>query len=96
MSKGNDDLANSESLKLARKVDPQGIRTLGVVTQIDIMIPGTDILNDLMNKTYPLKLGYVGVVLRGNCYFLFKRNQRYRGKENYSITNYRRVDILQQ
>jgi dynamin 1-like protein len=65
VSKGNDDLANSESLKLARKVDPQGVRTLGVVTQIDIMIPGTDILNDLMNKTYPLKLGYVGVVLRG-------------------------------
>jgi dynamin 1-like protein len=86
VSKGNDDLANSESLKLARKVDPQGVRTLGVVTQIDIMIPGTDILNDLMNKTYPLKLGYVGVVLRG--IFYSSRNQRYRGKKNHSTTNH--------
>jgi hypothetical protein len=26
---------------------------------------GVDISNDLLNKTYPLKLSYVGVVLRG-------------------------------
>lgn len=32
VSKANDDLANSEGLKLARDVDPQGLRTLGVIT----------------------------------------------------------------
>lgn len=32
VSKANDDLSNSESLKMARKVDPQGIRTIGVIT----------------------------------------------------------------
>jgi hypothetical protein len=26
---------------------------------------GVDISNDLLNKTYPLKLSYVGVILRG-------------------------------
>jgi len=30
------------------------------------MDQGTDALNDLMNQTYPLKLGYVGVVMRGS------------------------------
>jgi len=29
------------------------------------MDQGNDILNDLLNKTYSLQLGYVGVVLRG-------------------------------
>jgi len=66
VSKGNDDLANSESLKLAREVDPQGLRTLGVITQLDVMDEGTDVMNDIMNKTYPLKLGYVGIVCRGH------------------------------
>jgi dynamin 1-like protein len=64
VSKGSDDLANSESLKLARKVDPKGERTIGVITQVDMMDSSTDITNDLLNKTYPLKLGYVGVVLK--------------------------------
>ncbi|KRX07898.1 P-loop containing nucleoside triphosphate hydrolase [Pseudocohnilembus persalinus] len=65
VSRGSDDLANSESLKLARTVDPEGNRTVGVITQLDIMDQGCDALNDLMGKTYPLKLGYIGVVMRG-------------------------------
>jgi len=65
VSKASDDLANSDSLKLARSVDPEGYRTIGVITCLDLMDEGTDALNDLMNRTYPLKLGYVGVVMRG-------------------------------
>ncbi len=57
VSKGSDDLANSEALKLAREVDPKGVRTIGVLTQLDLMEQGTDVLNDLQNKTYPLQLG---------------------------------------
>lgn len=49
VSKGCDDLANSESLKLARYVDPHGERTIGVITQLDLMDLGTDAINDLMN-----------------------------------------------
>ncbi len=57
VSKGNDDLANSESLKLARSVDPEGKRTIGVITQLDLIDEASDILNDLSNRTLPLKLG---------------------------------------
>ncbi|CAN5951084.1 unnamed protein product [Sphagnum jensenii] len=37
VSKATDDLANSESLKLAREVDPEGLRTIGVLTQMDLI-----------------------------------------------------------
>jgi vacuolar protein sorting-associated protein 1 len=33
----NTDLANSDGLKLAREVDPEGQRTIGVLTKIDLM-----------------------------------------------------------
>lgn len=65
LSKASDDLANSESLKLAREVDSSGQRTIGVITHLDLVDHDTDAINDLMNKTYPLKLGYVGVICRG-------------------------------
>ncbi|CAK78344.1 unnamed protein product (macronuclear) [Paramecium tetraurelia] len=65
VSKASDDLATSDGLKLARSVDPNGLRTIGVITQLDLMDEGSDILNDLLNQTYPLQLGYVGVIMRG-------------------------------
>lgn len=34
---GNQDLANSDGLKMAREVDPDGLRTVGVLTKIDLM-----------------------------------------------------------
>ena len=60
----NTDLANSDSLIAARKVDPKGNRTIGVLTKLDIMDNGTDARDILLNKVYPLKLGYIGVVNR--------------------------------
>eukprot|EP00624_Nannochloropsis_granulata_P006598 evm.model.NODE_49765_length_66778_cov_45.246429.5 len=36
----NTDIANSDSLKLAREVDPEGLRTIGVLTKMDLMDPG--------------------------------------------------------
>jgi dynamin 1-like protein len=33
----NTDLANSDGLKLAREVDPEGARTIGVLTKVDLM-----------------------------------------------------------
>lgn len=41
----NMDLANSDALKLARKVDPNGERTIGVLTKIDLMDQGTNCLD---------------------------------------------------
>ncbi len=36
------DIANSDALRLAKIVDPKGIRTLGVITKLDLMDDGTD------------------------------------------------------
>lgn len=33
----NTDLANSDGLQLARSVDPEGTRTIGVLTKVDLM-----------------------------------------------------------
>ncbi|TCD69056.1 Dynamin- GTPase protein [Steccherinum ochraceum] len=64
VSAANVDLANSESLKLARSVDPQGRRTIGVLTKLDLMDAGTNALDVLTGRVYPLKLGFIGVVNR--------------------------------
>ncbi|XP_064416971.1 dynamin-2 isoform X3 [Latimeria chalumnae] len=60
----NSDLANSDALKLAKEVDPQGMRTIGVVTKLDLMDEGTDARDILENKLLPLRRGYIGVVNR--------------------------------
>ena len=60
----NDDLQNADSLKLAKRVDPLYDRTIGVLTKVDIMDAGTDILDVIAGKLIPLKLGYVPVVCR--------------------------------
>ncbi|KAG8831259.1 vacuolar protein sorting-associated protein 1 [Serendipita sp. 399] len=62
---GNMDLANSDGLKMAREVDPEGSRTIGVLTKIDLMDAGTDVIDILANRVIPLRLGYVPVVNRG-------------------------------
>lgn len=64
LTAANTDLANSDALKLAREVDPEGERTIGVVTKIDLMDEGTDALDLLQGNVYPLKLGYFGVKCR--------------------------------
>jgi replication fork clamp-binding protein CrfC len=61
---GNSDIANSDALKLAKEVDPYYQRTLGVITKMDLMEHGTESIEILTNKVYPLKYGYIGVVLR--------------------------------
>jgi dynamin 1-like protein len=61
----NTDLANSDGLKLAREVDPEGNRTIGVLTKIDLMDKGTDVLDILSGRIIPLRFGYVPVINRG-------------------------------
>ncbi|KAM9358544.1 dynamin 3a [Symphorus nematophorus] len=60
----NTDLANSDALKLAKDVDPQGQRTIGVITKLDLMDEGTDAREILENRLLPLRRGYIGVVNR--------------------------------
>ncbi|CAK6972672.1 dynamin-1 isoform X6 [Scomber scombrus] len=64
VSPANSDLANSDALKIAKEVDPQGLRTIGVITKLDLMDEGTDAKEILENKHLPLRRGYIGVVNR--------------------------------
>ena len=63
ISSADVDLANSSALRASKTVDPNGSRTIGVITKLDLVSPETakDILN---NKKYPLKMGYVGVITK--------------------------------
>lgn len=60
----NTDMATSEALKLAKDVDPEGRRTLAVVTKLDLMDAGTDAIDILCGRVIPVKLGIIGVVNR--------------------------------
>ncbi|KAJ8346806.1 hypothetical protein SKAU_G00282070 [Synaphobranchus kaupii] len=64
VSPANSDLANSDALKIAKEVDRQGQRTIGVITKLDLMDEGTDARDILENKLLPLRRGYIGVVNR--------------------------------
>ncbi|KAL2630381.1 hypothetical protein R1flu_015067 [Riccia fluitans] len=64
VSPANQDIATSDAIKIAREVDPNGERTFGVATKLDLMDKGTNALDVLEGRTYRLQLGWVGVVNR--------------------------------
>ncbi|KAI2621656.1 vacuolar sorting protein 1 [Hypoxylon sp. NC1633] len=99
----NIDLANSDGLKLAREVDPEGQRTIGVLTKVDLMDDGTDVVDILAGRIIPLRLGYVPVVNRGQRDIdnkklisasleaeknFFENHKAYRNKSSYCGTPY--------
>ncbi|ANB11481.1 dynamin-like GTPase VPS1 [Sugiyamaella lignohabitans] len=99
----NTDLANSDGLKLAREVDPEGSRTIGVLTKIDLMDQGTDVIDILSGKIIPLRFGYVPVINRGQKDIttnksiksaleyerdFFENHASYRAKSQYCGTPY--------
>ncbi|CCU79076.1 GTPase [Blumeria hordei DH14] len=99
----NTDLANSDGLKLAREVDPEGQRTIGVLTKVDLMDDGTDVVDILAGRIIPLRLGYVPVVNRGQRDIdnkkvitealdseknFFENHKAYRNKSSYCGTPY--------
>ncbi|XP_061949761.1 dynamin-related protein 3A-like isoform X1 [Populus nigra] len=70
----NSDLANSDALQIAGNADPDGYRTIGIITKLDIMDRGTDARNLLLGKVIPLRLGYVGVVNRSQEDIILNRS----------------------
>jgi len=99
----NIDLANSDGLQLAREVDPEGQRTIGVLTKVDLMDEGTDVVDILAGRIIPLRLGYVPVVNRGQRDIdnkkpinasleaeraFFDNHKSYRNKSSYCGTPY--------
>lgn len=60
----NIDITTSEALQMAQATDPKGLRTIGVITKIDLKDKGTNAKKTLMGQEVPLRLGFVGVKLR--------------------------------
>lgn len=72
----NTDFATSESLKLSREADPDGRRTLAVITKLDLMDTGTDAMDVICGRVIPVKLGIIGVVNRGQQDIVNKKNMQ--------------------
>ncbi|ODM89897.1 Dynamin-1-like protein [Orchesella cincta] len=66
VSPANYDICNSDGLLLAKEADPDGNRTIGVLTKLDLMDEGTnarDLLTGI-SKDVQVKLGMIGLVNR--------------------------------
>ena len=63
----NNDISTSDALKLAKEVDKEGKRTLGVLTKIDIMDKGTSAIPILKNEVIHLHHGYIAVKNRSQA-----------------------------
>ncbi|WPK23840.1 hypothetical protein PUMCH_001089 [Australozyma saopauloensis] len=63
ISSADVDLANSSALRAAKMADPRGERTVGVITKMDLVDPKIA-RRILLNRKYPLRMGYVGVITK--------------------------------
>ncbi|XP_056118546.1 interferon-induced GTP-binding protein Mx [Rhinichthys klamathensis goyatoka] len=63
----NVDIATTEALRMAQDVDPDGYRTLAILTKPDLIDRGAerDVLNIVHGKVIPLSKGYIIVRCRG-------------------------------
>ena len=64
VSAANADIATSDGVRVAKEVDPNSERTLGVLTKLDLMDKGTDATEVLSGKAVHLGLGWCAVVNR--------------------------------
>ncbi|XP_019331914.1 interferon-induced GTP-binding protein Mx1-like [Alligator mississippiensis] len=62
----NVDLATTEALKMAQEVDPEGERTLGILTKPDLLDKGTEhtVVDIVQNRVILLRKGYMMVKCR--------------------------------
>ncbi|XP_051993970.1 interferon-induced GTP-binding protein MxA-like isoform X2 [Xyrauchen texanus] len=63
----NVDIATTEALKMAQEEDPEGERTLGILTKPDLVDKGTEgtVVDIVHNEVVPLSKGYMIVRCRG-------------------------------
>ncbi|XP_037628091.1 interferon-induced GTP-binding protein Mx isoform X1 [Sebastes umbrosus] len=63
----NVDIATTEALKMAQEEDPEGERTLGILTKPDLVDKGTEdtVIEIVRNEVIHLKKGYMIVKCRG-------------------------------
>eukprot|EP00293_Proteomonas_sulcata_P000351 CAMPEP_0184327552 /NCGR_PEP_ID=MMETSP1049-20130417/143154_1 /TAXON_ID=77928 /ORGANISM="Proteomonas sulcata, Strain CCMP704" /LENGTH=737 /DNA_ID=CAMNT_0026649813 /DNA_START=960 /DNA_END=3173 /DNA_ORIENTATION=- len=62
VTEANKDLATSDSLQIALEFDPEGRRTIGVLTKMDLADERSEVLQVLEGRIYTLKYGFTGVV----------------------------------
>uniref|UniRef100_A0A3B3BAA8 Interferon-induced GTP-binding protein Mx n=1 Tax=Oryzias melastigma TaxID=30732 RepID=A0A3B3BAA8_ORYME len=76
----NVDIATTEALKMAQEVDPEGERTLGILTKPDLVDKGTEenVVDIINNKAIPLKKGYM--IVKCRVHSLNKNNLYYDGR----------------
>lgn len=67
ISPANQDIATSDAIKLSREVDPNGERTWGVLTKLDLMDKGTNAVDVLEGSSYRLQRPWIGVVNRSQA-----------------------------
>lgn len=67
ISPANQDIATSDAIKLAREVDPNGERTWGVLTKLDLMDKGTNAVDVLEGLSYRLQRPWIGIVNRSQA-----------------------------
>uniref|UniRef100_A0A3B3QHE5 MX dynamin like GTPase 1 n=1 Tax=Paramormyrops kingsleyae TaxID=1676925 RepID=A0A3B3QHE5_9TELE len=70
----NVDIATTEALKMAQEVDPDGERTLGILTKPDLVDKGTEetVVKIILNEVIHLAKGYMIVKCRGQMDILDK------------------------
>ncbi|XP_055735201.1 interferon-induced GTP-binding protein Mx-like [Salvelinus fontinalis] len=75
----NVDIATTEALKMAQEVDPEGTRTMAILTKPDLIDPGEEknVLEIVQNSVMDLKMGY----------FIVKCHGQKKIDENMSITD---------
>ena len=61
----NTDVTTSDAIKLARRFDPDGNRTLCALTKVDLVDIGSDLRRVLNNEEVALRYGYVAIKNRG-------------------------------
>lgn len=81
----NQDIATIDILERAAVADPDGIRTLGVLTKPDLIGAGSEdeVVDVLLNVRKPLRLGYI----------MLKNNSQKQLNDNISVSDARRDEM---
>lgn len=62
----NIELENSVALEIAKKFDPKGERTIGVITKLDLKENGKSMRSIFENELFRLQRNFVGVICRSD------------------------------
>jgi hypothetical protein len=84
----NTDIATQEILSIAKELDPNGLRTLGVLTKPDLIDKGGEenVMSLVEGKRNPLRLGYCIVRNRGQSELASDAVTRHREEKDFFST----------